>query len=187
MLRQTSLATLGLGLGAVLTLGGFVAYFADYATLNLVGFFYGFPLLLGGLALKANELKPIPFSQPTPANVLELRKQQATITQNKLLKDLNRYTYGQDTHFDRPLAQIGLIPKNKDEKPEIQAIEETEVEGAYTLVLQFDSPHVSLESWQQKQEKMERFFGPGIRVQLTQPEPNRVDLALIATSTGERG
>lgn len=59
MLRQTSLATLGIGLGIILTLGGFVAYFADYATLNLVGFFYGFPLLLGGLALKANELKPI--------------------------------------------------------------------------------------------------------------------------------
>lgn len=180
MLRKTSLATLGLSLGAVLTLVGFAAYFADYATLNLVGFFYGFPLLLGGLALKANELKPIPFSQPTPANVLELQKQQATITQNKLRKDMTRYVYGQDTHFDRPLSQLGLVPKNEDEKPLITGIRETEVEGAYTLVLEFVSPHVPLDVWQQKQEKMEKFFGPDIRVQLTQPEADRIDLAIIA-------
>ena len=181
MLRKISLASLGLSLGAVLTLIGFAAYFADYATLNLVGFFYGFPLLLGGLALKANELKPIQFSQPTPANILELQKQQATVTQNKLRKDLTRYVYGQDTHFDRPLTQLGLVPRIKEEKPVITGIRETEVEGAYTLVLEFESPHVPFDLWQQKQEKMEKFFGPGIRVQLTQPESDRIDLALIAT------
>ena len=181
MLRKISLASLGLSLGAVLTLVGFAAYFADYATLNLVGFFYGFPLLLGGLALKANELKPIPFSQPTPANVLELQKQQATVTQNKLRQDLTRYVYGQDTHFDRPLTQLGLVPRIKAQKPVITGIRETEVEGAYTLVLEFVSPHVPLDLWQEKQEKMENFFGPGIRVQLTQPESDRIELALIAT------
>ncbi|MGA9379354.1 MAG: DUF2854 domain-containing protein, partial [Phormidium sp.] len=60
MLRQTSLATLGISLGSILTTVGFIAYFANNPTLNLVGFFYGFPLLLGGLALKGSELKPIP-------------------------------------------------------------------------------------------------------------------------------
>ena len=30
----------------------------------------GTPILLGGLALKASELKPIPFSQPTAPEIL---------------------------------------------------------------------------------------------------------------------
>jgi len=43
MLRQTSLGTLGLSLGGLLTLVGFTAYFAGNPTLNLVGFFTEFP------------------------------------------------------------------------------------------------------------------------------------------------
>ena len=66
MLRKTSLASLGLTLGGILTLVGFIAYATGNATLNLAGFFYGIPLLLGGLALKASELKPIPFSFSGP-------------------------------------------------------------------------------------------------------------------------
>ncbi|MFN6392819.1 MAG: DUF2854 domain-containing protein, partial [Aphanizomenon sp.] len=50
MLGGISLGTVGLTIGSILTITGFIAYFADNATLNLVGFFYGFPLLLGGLA-----------------------------------------------------------------------------------------------------------------------------------------
>ena len=79
MLRQTSLGTLGLILGGVLTVVGLTAYFAGNPTLNLVGFFYGIPLLLGGLALKAAELKPVPFSQPTTPEVLALRRGPASL------------------------------------------------------------------------------------------------------------
>ncbi|HEY9710209.1 MAG TPA: DUF2854 domain-containing protein, partial [Oculatellaceae cyanobacterium] len=75
MLRQTSLGTLGLSVGGILTIMGFVAYATANPTLNLVGFFYGIPILLGGLALKASELKPIPLSQPTPPPVLKLREE----------------------------------------------------------------------------------------------------------------
>ena len=81
MLRQTSLASLGLILGGILTIIGFIAYATGNATLNLAGLFYGIPVLLGGLALKAAELKPIPFSQPTSSEVLALREKQATPTQ----------------------------------------------------------------------------------------------------------
>ncbi len=94
MLGQISLGTLGLSVGSILTIIGFVAYALDNATLNLIGFFYGIPVLLGGLALKANELKPIPFSQATTPSLLILRKQQATVTQNKIRKDITRYCYG---------------------------------------------------------------------------------------------
>lgn len=31
---------------------------------------------------------------------------------------------------------------------------------------------------------MEKFFGPGVRVEVTQPEEKRIDVALIATPEG---
>ncbi len=178
MLRKISLGTLGLSIGSILTIVGFAAYAANNATLNLVGFFYGFPLLLGGLALKANELKPIPFSQPTTPSVLVLRQQQATVTQNKIRKDITRYCYGQDAHLDGALSYLGLSPTD-EERPIVTGLRETETKGAYTLILEFDSPEISLEKWQQKQEKMTKYFGPGVEVKITQPDEDQIELALI--------
>jgi Protein of unknown function (DUF2854). len=62
MLRQISLANLALVVGGIIAAVGFGAYFTDQPTLNLAGFFYGIPLLLGGLALKAAELEPVVFT-----------------------------------------------------------------------------------------------------------------------------
>jgi hypothetical protein len=180
MLRQISLGTIGLIVGGSLTLIGFVAYAADNATLNLVGFFYGFPLLLGGLALKANEIKPIAFSQPTTPAILQLRQQQATVTQNKIRKDITRYCYGQDAHLDRALSFLGLSPTD-EERPVVTGLRETEVNGAYGLILEFDSPLIAIDAWQQKQEKMTKYFGPDVEVQITEPETNKIELALITS------
>ncbi|UBF26905.1 DUF2854 domain-containing protein [Kovacikia minuta CCNUW1] len=184
MLRQTSLAMLGLIVGGSLTLIGFVAYFTDQATLNLAGFFYGIPLLLGGLALKAAELLPAPFIQPTSAAVLNLREQQATATQNQVRKDVTRYRYGQKAHLDSSLSFLGLSPMD-EQRPVLVGVKEEETNGAYTLLLRFDSPQIPLDVWQQKQEKMTNYFGPGIRVEISQPEDEIIDLSLIAT--GEKG
>jgi len=181
MLRQTSLGMLGLSIGGILTLVGFVAYFTNQATLNLAGFFYGIPLLLGGLALKAAELPPVPFSQPTSDEVLALREQQATTTQNQIRKDVTRFRYGQKAHFDSSLSFLGLSPTD-EERPVLIGIKEKKTDGAYTLILEFESPQISLGVWQQKQEKMTTFFGPGIKVVVSQPESDRIDLALIAAS-----
>jgi hypothetical protein len=178
MLRQISLGTIGLTIGGILTIIGFVAYAADNATLNLVGFFYGIPLLLGGLALRANEIKPIPFSQATSPSILMLRQQQATVTQTKVRKDITRYCYGQDAHFDTTLSFLGLSPTD-EERPIVTALRETEVNGSYTLIVEFDSPLISIDQWQKKQEKMTNYFGPGIEVQITQPSENKIELALI--------
>ncbi|HBL09852.1 MAG TPA: hypothetical protein DD379_00090 [Cyanobacteria bacterium UBA11162] len=180
MLRQISLGTLGLSVGGMLALTGFVAYATDNATLNLVGFFYGIPLLLGGLALKAAELKPIPLSKPTPEGVLNVRDRTATPTQNQIRNDVMRYRYGQRAHLDEALKRLGLAPTD-EERPILTGLRENEIDGTYQLVLEFDSPLIEFETWQQKREKMEKFFGPGIRVELTQPEDQRIDLALIAT------
>lgn len=180
MLRQTSLGTLGLSIGGILTLIGFVAYGIGNATLNLIGFFYGIPILLGGMALKASELKPVVFSQPTPPEVLKLRETQATDTQNQIRKDVMRYRYGQQAHLDSSLERLGLSPTD-EERPLLIGLRETETDGAYTLILEFDSPLIPAETWQEKREKIEKFFGPGVRVELTQLEENRMDVAMIAT------
>ena len=44
MLRQISLATVGLVLGGIISVIGTAAYFTNNPTLNLAGFFYGIPL-----------------------------------------------------------------------------------------------------------------------------------------------
>ena len=179
MFGQISLGSLGLIVGGALTIIGFIAYATGNATLNLAGLFYGVPLLLGGIALKASELKPVPFSQPTPPEILALRDQQATPTQNQIRKDVTRYRYGQEAHLDESLKRLGLSPTG-EERPVLIGLRETEVGGAYTLVMEFDSPLISLEVWQDKLEKLEKFFGPGIRAGITQPEEDRIDVALIA-------
>ncbi|MBI4780061.1 MAG: DUF2854 domain-containing protein [Oscillatoriophycideae cyanobacterium NC_groundwater_1537_Pr4_S-0.65um_50_18] len=180
MLRQISLGALGLVVGGILTVMGFIAYATDHPTLNLVGFFYGIPVLLGGLALTASELKPVPLTQPTAPEVLALRQQQATETQNQIRKDVTRYRYGQEAHLDSTLEHLGLSPSD-DERPLLYGLHEEERQGAYALVLEFDSALISFETWQEKREKIERFFGPGLRVELAKLSGEQVEVALIST------
>lgn len=179
MLRQTSLGSLLLVVGGILTVIGFVAYFQENATLNLAGFFYGIPVLLGGAALRAAELKPTPYTQESSAEIMALRSQQATPTQNQVRKDVTRYRYGQEVHLAESLERLGLAPTD-EERPVLVGIHETATDGCYTLVLEFESPLMSLPQWQEKQAKLEKFFGPSIRAEITQPRENRIHLALIA-------
>jgi len=178
MFRKFSLGYAGLLVGGILTIVGFVAYATDNATLNLAGFFYGIPLLLGGLALKASELKPVPFSVETPPEVVTLREKQATSTQKQIISDVTRYRYGQEAHLDEVLAKLGLSPTD-DERPVLISLKETVIEENYALILQFDSPLIPFTTWQEKEEKLTKFFGPGIKANVSQPEEDQVDLALI--------
>ncbi len=186
MLRKISLGTVGLIIGGFLTTMGFVSYAVHNATLNLIGFFYGIPVLLGGLALKANELKPIPFVPPTPESVVSLREQKATETQNQVRQDITRYRYGIDVHLDKALSHLG-IGQLDEELPELLALREMEIDGNYALILDFDSPQVPLNVWEEKQQKMTGFFGPGVDVKIEQKEDEQIELALITTSETEEG
>ncbi len=179
MLRTLSLARVGLTVGGILTIIGFVAYAMDNPTLNLAGFFYGVPILLGGLALKAAELKPIPFSQPSSPKIIALREEKATPTQNQIRNDVTRYRYGQEAHLDDSLERLGLSPTDED-RPVLVAIREENIEGKYGLILEFESPFITLDTWQEKQEKIAKFFGPGITVQIDPQEDNKIDVFLIS-------
>ncbi len=178
MFGKIPLALVGLVVGSILTLMGFVAYGTGNATLNLAGFFYGIPLLLGGLALKSSEIKPIPYSEPVSDDIVTLREQQATVVQNKLRKDVTRYRYGQEVHLDEALQKVGLSP-NDQVRPTLVFLQETATEGAYTLILQFESPNLNLDRWHKQQERIEKFFGPDIRAEITQPTEEMINLSLI--------
>lgn len=181
MLRKIPLALVGLIVGPILTLVGFYAYFVGNSTLNLAGFFYGIPLLLGGLALKASELKPIPFAEPTTPEVLKLRESQATYTQNQLRKDVTRYRYGQEVHLDYALQKLEF--STTDElRPILTTIQEVEVDGHYTLILQFESPLTGVNIWQEKLEKITKFFGPDIEAKIVDHNNGMIDLLLISTA-----
>ena len=177
-LGRINLSLVLLAVGGVLTVIGFIAYFQDNSTLNLVGFFYGIPVLLGGLALRAAELEPAPYTQPTPPEVVKLREEQATPTQNQVRQDVTRYRYGQEAHLDVALQKLGLSPSGQ-ECPELSGLHETQIDGSYALVLEFDSSTLPFTTWVDKKAKIEAFFGPGVRAELSQPTDDQVNLALI--------
>jgi hypothetical protein len=182
MLGRINLSLVLMAIGGGLTIVGFVAYFQANATLNLAGFFYGIPILLGGLALRAAELDPVSYSQPTSPAVIQLREAQATPTQNQVRQDVTRYRYGQEAHLDVALQKLGLSPSG-EECPELSGIREVEMDGNYALVLEFDSPTVPFSTWVEKQGKIEAFFGPGVRAELNAPAEDRVTLALVTVLT----
>ncbi len=181
MLRRVSLGSLGLILGSVLTLIGFVAYFSNNATLNLVGFFYGVPLLLGGAALRAAQTAPAQSLGETTPEVIALRDQQQTPTLKKIRERSTGYLYG-EPHLAESFKPLGLEP-TEEERPVLTHVGEISAAGAYGLVLRFASPRVPFATWQERREKIERFFGPGVRAELAQPEADVVDLSLIVAPT----
>lgn len=169
MFRKIPLSWVLLVVGFGLTVTGFWAYADGNSTLNLVGFFYGIPVLLGGAALKAAELKPVPYKVETTGKILELRKSQATATQNQVRNDVTRFRYGQEAHLDEALAKLGLSPTD-EERPVLHSLVEGDRDGRYKLVLSFASPYIEFATWQEKREKLERFFGPNITAEVSHGE-----------------
>lgn len=178
MFRKTSLGTVGVVIGLILAAMGFWAYGTGRSTLNLVGFFYGIPILLGGLALRSAELAPVLVTPPTSEPVARLRESAATATQNQIRKDVTRFRYGEDAHLAVALDYLGLSPTD-EERPILQALREEDQGGQYALVLTFDSPLIPVDTWKEKQDKIGRFFGPNLRAELSQTPTQQIEVALI--------
>ncbi len=182
MPRRISVATIGLIIGTILSVVGMAGYINSETTLNVITFFVGVPLLVGALALKAAELEPISFKEEPSAEILALRESQATPTLNQVRLDVTRYRYGQTVHLDIALDRLGLKPSFVDECPVLVGLQEKTTEGAYTLVLEFESPFVPFEDWKKKEDRFAGFFGPGIDALVEQPEKDRVNVSLITKS-----
>jgi hypothetical protein len=173
LLSPGSLVTIA---GAVLTVIGSIAYATDSPNLSLAGVFYGVPVLLGGLALKSSELPPA--ERITPAAALkDLRQQPASEPLRKLLADVTRWRYGQKAHLESSLEALKLW--DADDPPQLLSVEELDQQGGYGLRLVFACQGVPFSRWQERQERLGRFFGPGLRAELDQPAPGGLGLTLL--------
>jgi hypothetical protein len=149
--------------GGVLTVVGAIAYGTGNANLSLPTIFYGIPILLGGLALKSSELPP-PVRLTPPSQCRELREQPANEALRKLLADVLRWRYGQKAHLESSLETLKLW--DDDTPPQLLSVAELDGDGGYGLALHFRVGGVALERWQAQQERLGRFFGPGLRAEL---------------------
>jgi hypothetical protein len=162
--------------GAALTVIGSIAYATDSPNISLPTIFYGIPILLGGLALKSSELPP-PQRLTPPAALRDLRDQPASEPLRLLLKDVTRWRYGQKAHLESSLESLRLW--DEEAPPQLVAVEELEQANGYGLALLFDCHAVPFERWQERQERLGRFFGAGLRAELSQPSPGQVSLRLV--------
>jgi hypothetical protein len=179
LLSQGNLITVA---GGVLTVVGAVAYGSGNANLSLPTIFYGIPILLGGLALKSSELPPA--KRVTPASQLKNERAAGAPELAKLLSDVTRWRYGQKAHLESSLEALKLW--NEDEPPQLLEIEELHGPSGYGLRLRFERGKVPLEQWQEKQERLGRFFAKGLQAQITALGSTRLDLTLLPV-TGEHG
>ncbi len=150
--------------GAALTVVGSIAYVTDSPTLSLAGVFYGVPVLLGGLALKSSELPPVELVPPS-AEALALREAEASQPLRKLVKDVNRWRYGQKAHLESSLEALKLW--DEQDPPQLLRVAERAEDGGYGLDLTFQCQAVGLERWQARQDRLGRFFGPGLRAEVS--------------------
>jgi hypothetical protein len=76
------------------------------------------------------------------------------------------------------LERLGLAPTD-EERPLLQGLREVDVDGAYGLILEFYSPLIPIDLWEEKQDKIATFFGPGLRAQVSHKAGDKIELALI--------
>lgn len=97
-----------------------------------------------------------------------------------MLKDVTRWRYGQKAHLESSLEALKLW--DEDSPPELVSVAELEQGGAYCLILRFRLNGVSLERWQARQERLGRFFGPGLTAELRPLDASLLELALLPTA-----
>ena len=161
--------------GALLTVVGSVAYLNDNANLSLPTIFYGIPILLGGLALKSSELPPAQRLTP-PDQLRHLREEPASEPLRKLLADVTRWRYGQKAHLESSLEALKLW--DEQDPPQLLRVAEQAEAGGYGIDLTFQCQGVGFDRWQARQDRLGRFFGPGLRAEVSPLRKGKVVVRL---------
>ena len=161
--------------GSVLTVIGCVAYLTGAANLSVPTLFYGFPIFLGGLALKSTEIKPANKVITSQINPTLIEKAPPELA--KLIKDVTRWRYGQHAHLESSLKVLNLW--DQANPPQLLEIEEMETTEGYGLRLRFKIAGVAMNRWQEKEERLGRFFAQGLQAKLVSNDPKEIDLMLL--------
>ena len=161
--------------GAVLTVIGCIAYLTGAANLSVPTLFYGFPIFLGGLALKSTEIKPA--IKITSQSFEDKTDRQGPPELEKLIKDVTRWRYGQHAHLESSLKVLNLW--DQANPPQLLEIEELQTTDGYGLRLRFQIAGVPLAKWEEKEERLGRFFAKGLQAKLISNNPKEIDLMLL--------
>tara|TARA_Y100001968_G_C19344280_1_gene711220 strand:+ start:72 stop:638 length:567 start_codon:yes stop_codon:yes gene_type:complete len=161
--------------GASLSVIGLLAYFTDATNLSVPTFFYGVPILLIGLSLKTVELPP---AQKIIHN-LSIDNSPENAELKKVVKDVTGWKYGPAAHLESSLKVLRLW--DIDNPPQLKEVEELMTEAGYGIRLRFELSGVSLERWQEKEDRLSRFFAKGLEAKLATPSPGLIDLILTPT------
>ena len=172
LLSPGNLITIG---GASLSLIGLIAYFTDSTNLSVPTFFYGVPIFLIGISLKTTEVPPA--KRIVSESKFASEREKAPKELDKLVKDVTRWRYGQSCQLEASLRVLKLW--DIDNPPQVLEIEELVKDGDYGIRMRFDMAGVPLERWNDKQERLGRFFAKGLNAELFCPIPGQIDLTLL--------
>ncbi len=178
MKKQLSPANIVSITGGVLAVTGLISYFNDAANLSVPTFFYGVPILLIGLAMKNSELGPA--KNLISKSQLEKLKVDGPIELSNLIGDVTRFRYGQRAHLETSLQALKLWDDNKP--PQLIEIELIEIDQKFGVRMKFKSYGVPLEKWQEKKERLGRFFAENLVADITSSIPSEIELKLIPKS-----
>ena len=87
-----------------------------------------------------------------------------------------RWRYGQKAHLESSLEALKLW--DEENPPQLQSIAEYDHGGRYALEMVFALGDVPREHWHQKEERLGRFFGPGLEASLEDGEADLLTLQL---------
>ncbi len=175
LFSPANLITIG---GSFLSLIGLTAYFSDATNLSVPTFFYGVPIFLIGISLKTTEVPPA-IKVVSDAQLASVRDK-APEELGKLIKDVTRWRYGQSCQLESSLRVLKLW--DIDNPPQLIEIEELVQDGNYGIRMRFKMAGVPLERWNDKKERLGRFFAKGLSAELFCPTPGEIDLTLLPPS-----
>ena len=172
LLSPGNLITIG---GASLSLIGLTAYFTNATNLSVPTFFYGVPIFLIGISLKTTEVPPA--LRVVSKSKFASERTKAPEELSKLIGDVTRWRYGQSCQLESSLRVLKLW--DIDNPPQLIEIEELVKDGNYGIRMRFEMAGVSLERWNDKKERLGRFFAKGLCAELFCPTPDEIDLTLL--------
>ena len=178
MIKSFSPASVISVVGACLTVIGLISYFSNAANLSVPTFFYGVPILLIGLALKNSELAPV-ICKNSPTD-LETIKQKMPEELQKLIEDVSRFRYGQRVHLETSLQALKLWDEGKP--PQLKEITLLEKANTFGIQLRFKCNGVPQEKWNDKKDRLGRFFSKGLMATIKPDKSGNVEIVLLPSS-----
>jgi hypothetical protein len=98
---------------------------------------------------------------------------------------VTRWRYGQKAHLETSLEALKLW--DDDAPPQLLSVAERAHDGRYGLALRFRAEGVPFSRWQEKQDRLGRFFAKGLEARLSQPAAGEVLLELVPAAALSAG